>query len=78
MGMGFSGLARFARFAAVRAGAGVVVAVMLVATDAAAPRFYPDDPIWTDDDRAFDASGVGTIEDSNGYDFVANTFSNPG
>jgi len=74
--MGFSGLARFARFAAVRAG--VIVAVMLVATDAAAPRFYPDDPIWTDDDRAFDASGVGTIEDSNGYDFVVNTFSNPG
>ena len=44
----------------------------------AAPRFYPDDPIWTDDDRAFDASKVRPIEDTNGYDFVANTVGNPG
>ena len=44
----------------------------------AAPRFYPDDPIWSDDDRAFDASKVVTIEDTNGYDFVVNTFSAPG
>ena len=36
----------------------------------AAPHFYPDDPIWADDDRAFDASQVVAIEDSNGYDFV--------
>src|ERR671912_1268193 len=43
-----------------------------------APRFYPDDPIWTDDDRAFDASKVRPIEDTNGYDFVANTVGNPG
>ena len=28
------------------------------------PRFYPDDPIWSDDDRAFDASKVVTIEDT--------------
>ncbi len=40
----------------------------------AAPRFYPDDPIWSDDDRAFDASKVVAIEDTNGYDFVVNTF----
>src|SRR5918994_6708398 len=44
----------------------------------AAPRFYPDDPIWTDDDRAFDASKVRPIEDTNGYDFVVNTVGNPG
>jgi hypothetical protein len=44
----------------------------------AAPGFYPDDPIWADDDRAFDASRVGAIEDTNGYDFVVNTFSDTG
>jgi hypothetical protein len=44
----------------------------------AAPTFYPDDPIWADDDRAFDASKVGAIEDTNGYDFVVNTFSDTG
>jgi hypothetical protein len=44
----------------------------------AAPRFYRDDPLWSDDDRAFDASKVVAIEDTNGYDFVANTFLSPG
>ncbi len=44
----------------------------------AAPRFYPDDPVWSDDDRAFDASKTVVIEDTGGYDFVVNTFSDPG
>jgi hypothetical protein len=44
----------------------------------AAPRFYPDDPLWSDDDRAFDASKVVAIEDTNGYDFLINTFGSPG
>jgi len=42
------------------------------------PRFYRDDPIWTDNDKLLDASKVGFIEDSNGYDFVINTFGKPG
>jgi hypothetical protein len=42
------------------------------------PRFYPDDPIAIDDDMSLDASKVAAIEDSNIYDFVANTFTNPG
>ena len=50
----------------------------LGASWSAAPRFYPDDPIWSDDDRAFDASKVVAIEDTNGYDFVVNTFSAAG
>jgi hypothetical protein len=29
--------------------------------------FFPDDPVWVDDDRAFDASKV-VVEDTNGYD----------
>src|SRR5262245_21232494 len=33
----------------------------------AAPRFYPDDPVWQDDDRTFDASKAVAIEDPNGY-----------
>lgn len=44
----------------------------------ASPRFYPDDPLWTDDDREFDARAVGPIEDTNGYDFLVNTFAEPG
>lgn len=44
----------------------------------AAPRFYPDDPLWVDDDAAFDASGAAEQEDSNGYDFVVHTFVRPG
>ena len=44
----------------------------------ASPRFYPDDPVWADDDRALDASKVGEIEDTNGYDFVVNTFGETG
>ena len=42
------------------------------------PRFFPDDPLWTDDDRALDASKAAEQEDSNGYDFVVNSFLNPG
>jgi hypothetical protein len=58
--------------------AGTLVLLAGGAIWSAAPRFYPDDPIWTDDDRAFDASTVRPIEDTNGYDFVANTVGNPG
>ena len=42
------------------------------------PRFYSDDPIAIDDDMSLDASKVESIEDSNGYDFVVNTFGSPG
>ena len=59
-----------------------MVATMLItlATAASAinPRFYPDDPLWIDDDAAFDASPAAEQEDSNGYDFVAHTFVGPG
>ena len=62
-----------------RAAAWVVVAIALVASgQTAAPRFYPDDPLWSDDDRLFDASKAVPIEDTNGYDFVVNTFTSPG
>jgi hypothetical protein len=44
----------------------------------AAPRFYPDDPIQADDDRALDAGGASTIAGSNGYDFAEHTFLKPG
>ena len=57
---------------------GLLAAGTLVSLRSASPRFYPDDPLWTDDDRAMDASKAGPIEDSNGYDFVANTFGHPG
>jgi hypothetical protein len=45
---------------------------------AAAPKFFPDDPIQVDDDRSFDASGAQPIEGSNAYDFAEHTFFKPG
>ena len=56
----------------------VTIALAIQPLSSQSPRFYPDDPIGRDDDTAFDASKVVPIEDSNGYDFVANTFANPG
>jgi hypothetical protein len=55
-----------------------VLTLAVTLTASALPRFFPDDPIWVDDDKALDASKVGMIEDSNGYDFVVNTFGGPG
>jgi hypothetical protein len=49
-----------------------MTAATLVA--AAQPRFFPDDPVWTDDDTAFDASRAAVQEDTNGYDFIVHTF----
>jgi hypothetical protein len=64
-----------------RATALVAIALVVAGTGfarVASPRFYPDDPIWADDDMALDASGATPIEDANSYDFVVNTFSTPG
>jgi hypothetical protein len=44
---------------------------------AAGPRFYPDDPIWVDDDRAFDASAALPTATGDIYDFVEHTFLPP-
>ena len=54
------------------------LASAVVLSASAPPRFYPDDPIWVDDDKALDASKTGVVEDSNGYDFVVNTFADLG
>jgi hypothetical protein len=59
----------------------VVLAVSLALAAvavASSPRFYPDDPIWAENDKAFDASKVVPMEDTNGYDFLVNTVLNPG
>jgi hypothetical protein len=58
--------------------AAVLVVAALSAPRGAAPRFYPDDPIAVDDDRAIDAGGATRIEGSNGYDFALHTFMKPG
>ena len=56
------------------------VATLLIvgALSGATLKFYPDDPIWVDDDAVVDASKALEQEDSNGYDFVANTFGDKG
>jgi len=56
----------------------LVVSAALGVVRSAGPRFYPDDPLWTDDDKAFDAANVVPIEDLNAFDFVVNTFVKPG
>jgi hypothetical protein len=56
---------------------GLLAAGTAVSPRSASPRFYPDDPLWTDDDRSMDVKAV-PIEDTNGYDFVVNTFGQPG
>ena len=70
-----SSLAAFSRRGALVA---ATLAAAVTLGSSAAPRFYPDDPIWVDDDRVFDASGVRTVEDRNSYDFLVNTFTTPG
>jgi hypothetical protein len=58
-----------------RAAATVAIALCTgSAAWSAGPRFFPDDPMWSDDDRAFDASGAVLIEDAGGYDLLVNTF----
>ena len=50
-------------------GIALIAATIVVAGSgvwSAAPRFYRDDPLWSDDDRAFDASKVGAIETGRG------------
>jgi hypothetical protein len=54
------------------------IAVAAITARSANPRFFPDDPLWTDDDTLLDASKVVPQEDSNFYDFVLNQFGNPG
>jgi hypothetical protein len=56
----------------------LVAAVAAGVVQSATPRFYPDDPLWIDDDAALDASKASPQEDSNGYDFIINTFLKPG
>src|SRR5262245_65006992 len=56
----------------------VFVAAATVLAMSAQPRFFPDDPLWVDDDKALDASKTVFVEDSNGFDFVVNTFVQPG
>ena len=58
--------------------AAVLLTAAATVSFAAQPRFFPDDPLWVDDDAAFDASQAAEQEDSNSYDFVVNSFAKPG
>jgi hypothetical protein len=55
-------------------------AVLVTAADGPSkPKFFPDDPLWTDDDKSLSViADIKEIEDTGGYDFVLNTFANPG
>jgi hypothetical protein len=58
--------------------AAVAIALNVPAPRGAGPQFYADDPILVDHDTVLDASAVVPIEDTNGYDFLVNTFVKPG
>lgn len=58
--------------------AALAAAVLTMASGAQSPKFFPDDPIQVDDDRAFDAGGATEIEGSNAFDFAEHTFLKPG
>jgi hypothetical protein len=75
---GWSLAERSSRWRAAATGAVALVVATTGLGRVASPRFYPDDPIWADDDMALDASAAAPIEDANSYDFVVNTFSAPG
>jgi hypothetical protein len=60
------------------AAAAIVLAAAGGVFTASGPRFYPDDPLWRDDDSALDASRAVAVADANSYDFVVNTFGSPG
>src|SRR5918994_7088242 len=49
-----------------------------VVTAQKGPRFYPDDPLTTDNDTLLDASGVRLRDLSEGYDYLTNQFGDPG
>ena len=68
--------ARFFLFQAVTVAA--VLGVTLTTGVANGPRFRPEDPQAVDRDAAFDASGVKPRDLSEGYDFLSNTFGEPG
>ena len=54
-------------------------ALVTAADGPSKPKFFPDDPLWTDDDKSLSvAKDIEPIEDTNGYDFVLNTFTQPG
>jgi hypothetical protein len=69
---------RRARLRYSAASAAIGVSLLLLSARAAGPRFYPDDPIATDNDTAFDASGAKSRLLSEGYDFLVNQFGEPG
>ena len=52
--------------------------VTLTTGVANAPRFRPEDPQAVDRDAAFDASAVRPRDLSEAYDFLSNTFGEPG
>src|SRR5687768_8705560 len=56
----------------------IALVLSMATASSQSPTFYPDDPIAFDDDMSLDASKVVPVEDSNIYDFVENTFGNPG
>jgi hypothetical protein len=59
------------------AAAGAPVGLAAWVQEASGLRFYPDDPVWVDDDRAFDASGALPTATGDIYDFVEHTFLPP-
>ncbi len=67
-----------ARRLTVRLGVAAAMLLWAVGGRGAAPKFFADDPIQVDDDRALDSGAAKPIEGSNGFDFAEHTFLKPG
>jgi hypothetical protein len=59
-------------------GVALLVGVLSSSLSGSRPRFYPDDPLWIDDDTSLDASKAAPLEETNSYDFLSNTFAELG
>ena len=56
----------------------LLLALALVDARSATPRFYPDDPLWVDNDRVVNVGPTRELELDDYYDFLENTFAAPG
>ena len=59
-------------------GAAVAAVLLLASVRTAVPRFFPDDPLWVDNDRVNDVTAAVDIDLDDYYDFLENSFASPG
>ncbi len=59
-------------------GAAIAAVLLVGSARTAAPRFFPDDPLWVDNDRVNDVTAAVEVDLDDYYDFLENSFGSPG